>query len=96
MVGWCVYLHGGVVVGVQGALRHHREGLADQHLGERRLGVPNHRGQDVYGRLQRSHPKPELNTTQDNLMAVYNNHTHNYLNTAQDNSMAVCNNHTHD
>ena len=46
------YLHGGVVVRVQGALGHSREGLADEQLGERGLRAPHHRGQDVDGRLQ--------------------------------------------
>ena len=46
------YLHGGVVVRVEGALGHSRESLADKQLGEGGLRVPHDRGQDVNGRLQ--------------------------------------------
>ena len=46
------YLHGGVVIRVQGALGHGGEGLADEQLREWGLRVPHHRGQDVDGCLQ--------------------------------------------
>lgn len=46
------YLHGGVVVCVQGALGHGGEGLADEQLGEGWLRAPHHCRQDVDGGLR--------------------------------------------
>lgn len=54
------HLHDGVVVSAEGALCHHRERLANQHLRQRGFGVAHYRGQDVYGCLWRQKQSHEI------------------------------------